>query len=675
MNPNNNIYHQRTYNLYVGGNNYPINIESENNIEDSDLGQSQNDEKMFNIINESEKTMKEFSETIKGANERLKMYALKNMENAKRMRQNYMNHFRTSEEFYHGNKNFSPNMNRFNYNDPPRIYKPNFEIPNKLPNNYITDNKFMNINNINKLDNGNHFRNKTFDKINNKHKIEENKKEEENLNFQNENKHIIKKGFIKRAKSAANTNHNKLINNTDELSISSDTFFENQKKFNYSNKSREKMAKCINAIILKNEELIKENDDCKKEIREKDLKIEALEEKLKNLENQRKSSDKKNKDADDNKQKDNNVDEKEQQKSSNTENNNNSNSSEESESDDDNNNDSNNNDPRKRRSKINIDLGNDISIYKKTLADFEDMYDKVYHDNVKLKARKKKYKNDVKKLKKEKKLNSQYLEDAKKATEENYALKGKILSLTKDNEILFNKVKKLEEENEMIQKENKELKIKSEEITIENFKMEEKTKELTDKYKTKKIEKEKLNKNLENAEKTIDNMKKEIEALKQKCIKCQILENQNEKLVLAKKQKEVEIKELNKIIKKLEEKQYDDEEEHQPEEQENINNSKIIEELKEKDGLIQNLKDGKENLEYQLNQTRAKLTEMEAKVETQKALVKKFHENLKEIKNLKEENKKLIEDNKQKKQKNNELENRIKELENIKFKKNKPKNE
>ena len=69
MNSNNNIYHQRTYNLYVGGNNFPINIESENNIEDSDLGQSQNDEKMFNIINESEKTMKEFSETIKGANE------------------------------------------------------------------------------------------------------------------------------------------------------------------------------------------------------------------------------------------------------------------------------------------------------------------------------------------------------------------------------------------------------------------------------------------------------------------------------------------------------------------------------------------------------------------------------------------------------------------------------
>ena len=54
--------------------------------------------------------------------------------------------------------------------------------------------------------------------------------------------------------------------------------------------------------------------------------------------------------------------------------------------------------------------------------------------------------------------------------------------------------------------------------------------------------------------------------------------------------------------------QYDDEEEHQPEEQENINNSKIIEELKEKNNLIQYLKDEKENLEYQLNQTRAKLT-------------------------------------------------------------------
>ena len=247
MKRNNNIYHQRTYNLYVRGNNFPMDIESENNIEESDLGQSQNDENMFNIINESEKTMKEFSETIKGANERLKIYALKNMENAARMKQNYMNHFRTSEEYYHENKNYSSNLNRFKYNNPPRIYKPNFEISNNIPNNYINNNKLIN-NNI-KLKKENNFRNKTCNKINNQNKNEENNKEQENLSFPNENKHIIKKGYIKRAKSATNTNYNKLNNNTDDLSISSNTFFENQKKINYSNKLREKMLEDINLIF------------------------------------------------------------------------------------------------------------------------------------------------------------------------------------------------------------------------------------------------------------------------------------------------------------------------------------------------------------------------------------------------------------------------------------------
>ena len=175
MKPDNNIYHQRTYNLYVGGNNFPVNFESENNIEESDLGQSQNEENIFNIINESEKNMKEFSETIKGANEILRMYELKNMENAARMKQNYLNHFRTSEEFYHGNKNFSPNFDRFRYYNPPRIYKSNFEISNKFPNNYISDNKSIN-NNI-KLNKGKNFRNKTCNKINNQNKNEENNKD------------------------------------------------------------------------------------------------------------------------------------------------------------------------------------------------------------------------------------------------------------------------------------------------------------------------------------------------------------------------------------------------------------------------------------------------------------------------------------------------------------------
>ena len=44
-------------------------------------------------------------------------------------------------------------------------------------------------------------------------------------------------------------------------------------------------------------------------------------------------------------------------------------------------------------------------------------------------------------------------------------------------------------------------------------------------------------------------MKKEIECLKLKSINCEKLEKENEKLVLLKKQKDVEIKDLNNLIK------------------------------------------------------------------------------------------------------------------------------
>ena len=104
MNKNNM---QRTYDLYPRDNNF--NIESENTFSEN-VTETQNNEKMFNIFNDIEKNIKEVSDNINETNKIQKMYALKNMENAKRIKKKNMNHFKTTAEYYPSNNNFSQNV-------------------------------------------------------------------------------------------------------------------------------------------------------------------------------------------------------------------------------------------------------------------------------------------------------------------------------------------------------------------------------------------------------------------------------------------------------------------------------------------------------------------------------------------------------------------------------------
>ena len=110
MNQVNNNSPQRTYNLHLRKNNTPINIENENGIESSENDESQNDENMFDIFNEIDKNVKEVTDNINRTDKRQKMYQMKNLENAKRLRQNMRNYSKTDEKFYSQNSNFFHNL-------------------------------------------------------------------------------------------------------------------------------------------------------------------------------------------------------------------------------------------------------------------------------------------------------------------------------------------------------------------------------------------------------------------------------------------------------------------------------------------------------------------------------------------------------------------------------------
>ena len=211
MNQVNNNSPQRTYNLHLRKNNTPINIENENGIESSENDESQNDENMFDIFNEIDKNVKEVTDNINRTDKRQKMYQMKNLENEKRLRQNMRNYSKTDEKFYSQNSNFFHNLSQFQYGSPYRIYKPSFDISKTIHNNYVNNAPNNNINN--KFYSSNNFKGKEFFKISNYNQNEENKIQEYLIN-QNENRNCIKKGFIKRAKSAANSMHNKSKKNT-----------------------------------------------------------------------------------------------------------------------------------------------------------------------------------------------------------------------------------------------------------------------------------------------------------------------------------------------------------------------------------------------------------------------------------------------------------------------------
>ena len=663
MNKNNNINLHRTYNLYSRGKNYNINIESENTFTES-IGDTQNNEKMFNIFNDIEKNIKEVSENIIETNKIQKMYALKNIENANRIKKNHMNHFKTTAEYYSNNNNLSPNEKYFKYNAPSRIYKPNFDISNNFPAfpaNYMPNNNQFNTENI--------FRSGEFNKINNYYNKEENDKSSEGLNGKNNN--LIKKGFIRRAKSTNNSNHDKNKDNMD-LSNNSNTFSENRKKIFYSNKMMNKLLEDIKAFKLGNQNLLNKNksliqklNDYQKEIKEKDLRIKNLEKIVKNEFNNNED-----------KNIDNNV------KDNKDEINNQNNKSINKENNKIDNNDYND---INRYSHLTFNLGDNISVYKKSLAYFENEYDKLFKDNIKLKEEIEKLKKELDDREEEKNKYDQLVEELKKTNKENYSLKSQNMSLNKDNLLMIQKIKKLEGENDLIKNEDQKMAIKYEKMSNDNGKIEKEFGDIIEKLKKKENENVKLNLNLESAEREINGLNKEIEELKLICIKCENLEKQNEKLILTKKQNEVEIKDLNNIIRKLEEKQFQDEDEEENHAEENNNNEKnknyeelLKKELDEKNRIIEDMKDEKEVFTLKYNAAKQKLTEMEAIIETQKALRKKFQEQKKDVQKLQklqEDNKNLREQCKKYEKQIIQLEKEKKELENKKIKKKKKNDE
>lgn len=648
MNINENIYPQRTYDLNVGNINR-INIENEYNFEDSGLEESQNGEKMLNIFNDINKNIDEAEENINKTNKILNMYKMKIMENDRKLKQNYRQYSKTDERFNPQNNNLFSYGNKFKYSTPSRIYRPNIDFSNKIQNNYLFD---------------------EMKKINNYNYHGENNKTDEFLNKNDKNK--IKKGFIKRTKSATVSMHNK-SNHKDDISISSNTFYENQKKINFSNKEMEKLIQDINAFKSESQYLLKDNkilnekiNNYEMQIKEKDLRIHELEEKLKNKEDSKEIS---KKEIDNNKASDKIINNERMKNDDDSKNDNDNNN---------NNNEENNSISRDYKNMFNLPefKGNNIFAYRRALDFFQNEYDKQFNINIKLKKNNETLKNELKERENERGQYKQLLEDIKNSTAENYKLKSQIIELNNDNKILFERNKQLEEENELLQKEDKERKIKSEEISIENIQKEKKIEELTEKIKKYKMEKNNLNINLENAEREMNNMKKEFESLKSKAIKCERLENQNENLKIAQKQKEIEIKDLNNIIKNnLKEHnfiyEYNDDEEE--EEKSNRSISEIKKELDNKNIIIENLILEKNRLEVMWKKASAKLTNKEAEVETKKAAIEKYHKNIKEIQNLKKKKEDLIKTKKEGKKEINKLKNRIKELENIKFPKKKKK--
>ena len=140
-------------------------------------------------------------------------------------------------------------------------------------------------------------------------------------------------------------------------------------------------------------------------------------------------------------------------------------------------------------------------------------------------------------------------------------------------------------------------------------------------------------------------MKEQIESLKLKCIKCENLEEQNEKLALSKKQKDVEINDLNNLIKKLKnEIAQKPKEDDINEEKNNNNNNNNNNTESEKKLEIQNeeLKNENKKLKDNLNKTREKLTKFGADLESKKSLLNKYYSEKKEIEIYKKEKENYI---------------------------------
>ena len=630
MNMNYNRTPQRTYNLYFGRNEHQIDCGTLNNFAKSEFEESQNGEKMFDILDEIDKNIKEAEHNIYETNKIQNMYNQKNIENLRRLRQNHINNHKISNNFqkgiYQNDKNFYLEKKKLKYESPVRIINSNFGYQKNIKKNNIFNN-----NPKIEIKNNKYIYNK-FNTPNNS-RYEENNKTQDSLNYQNIAN--IPKGYIRRAKSATYNNFNKSKNNMN-ISINTNNN-ENQKKLNkFSTQEMDKLIEDIKAIKTENQNLLIENRTLKdtfnkmkinlqNEIKAKESEIKALKEENQNLKN-----------IEENKIK--------------TE----------------------NNIKQKRRPKIDVNTEEfrkkdrkDIFSYLESL---QEDYDRIFDDNIKLFEDRKEL---IEKLKAKEDTTEQYnqlLEEVKKLNEENYNLQSKNISLNNDNINLAQKAKKLENDNIYIQKLDDKLKNKLDILTQENEKKEKIIEEITEKLKSAKIENENIKFKFEKYQSITDNdfnqMKEQIESLKLKCIKCENLEEQNEKLVLSKKQKDVEIIDLNNLIKKLKNGivQHPDEENKNVEENNNDNNKESLEKL-----ISQNedLKNENQKLKDDLTKTREKLTKFGADLESKKSLIHKYYSEKKEIEEYKKEKENYINNIKELKEKIKALEKRINELREI----------
>ena len=635
---NYNLTPQRTYNLYKGRNEHPIDYGTLNNFNQLEINESQNGEKMFDILDEIDKNIKEAEQNILETNKIQNMYNQKNMENLRRLRQNHINNNKISYNFQKGSfqtdKDFHFDDRKLQYDSPVRITHSDFNVQESIQKDNITNNNPKIITKINKY-NYNKF------KTSNNSRYEENSKTQEYLNQQNTKN--IPRGYIKRTKSATYNHFNKSKNNMN-ISISTSNY-ENKKKLNkFSNQEMEKLIEDIKAIKLKNQTLLIENKTLndaynkmktifQNEIRAKESEIKNLKEenqKLKNIDN--------NKIQKDNK-------------------------------------------PNKKiRPKVDVNSDEfrnkdrkDIFAYLEYL---QDDYDRIFDDNIKLFEDRKEL---IEKLKTKEDTLEQYhqlLEEVKQLNEENYNIKSKNISLNNDNINLAQKAKKLENEISNIQKIDDELKIKLDVLIEDNKKKEIIIEEITEKLKHAKIENENIKFKFENhqsiTDKDFNQMKEQIEALKLKCIKCENLEEQNEKLILSKKQKDIEINDLNNLIKKLKKEMSKNSDEDNKAEEENnkdnINsssNNELNKKLDEQQEKIEKLKLENQKLNNNLNITREKLTKFEASLESKKLLMNKYYSDKKEIEQFKKEKEDYNNNIKDLKEKIKELEKRNNDLREI----------
>ena len=420
--------------------------------------------------------------------------------------------------------------------------------------------------------------------------------------------------------------------------------YENQKKLNeFSTQEMDKLIEDIKAIKAENQNLLLENRTLKdtfnkmkinlqNEIRAKESEIKTLKEKSQNL----------------NKIEENKI-----------ENENNIN--------------------KKRKPKIDINSEEFRNKDRKYIfSQFESLqedYDRIFDDNIKLFVDKKAL---IEKLKTKEDTTEQYhqlLEEVKQLNEENYNLQSKNLSLNNDNINLAQKAKKLENENNNIQKLDAELKNKLDIIIQENEKKEKKIEEITEKLKHAKIENENIKFKFEKyqsiTDKDFSQMKEQIESLKLKCIKCENLEEQNEKLALSKKQKDVEINDLNNLIKKLKNEIAQKPKEDDINEEKNNNNNNNTESEKKLEIQNEELKNENKKLKDNLNKTREKLTKFGADLESKKTLLNKYYSEKKEIEIYKKEKENYINKIKELNETIKKLEDKIKERESMKHPKKK----